>query len=370
MNDVMRPVEGLFARRLRWLATPNGGGIPTVVVALLVAWSWCAPAHAQRLGRRFRQPAPAPRAPAAAPARPAPAAVAPGTPGRSPAPASGQRGGAAGSGEKPQTTAAPARSPSPAGPAAPEAPTSIAAADVAWDGVVPFGVEWRRRHPAAWRADAGSAEILLTAGTDGPTRAERTQAAPATDPEPLSVLEPAAKEADLLVFPSEPSGDPAATPTPAADGTVSVLARDGAALPSSRDRGDAEAADLETGVVRAGGSLASGADEQQGASGAPWLALGAFAAVPEEQAAAATPHVFMELSLHRDGAVRGNYYDALADVVHPIVGRIDRDAGTLAWRVGNGPEFLADAEGLATGRARVTVRKGATERSLTLIALD
>lgn len=201
-TDIGRTAEGTLARIGGRPSTHRRRAALTVILASVVACAWADPAQAQRLGRRFRQAPPAPRAPAA---RPAPAAAAPGTaPGRSPTPAAGQRSGAAA--EKPQTTAAPARSPSPAGPSAPEAPAAIASADVAWDGVVPFGEEWRRRHPAAWKADAerGTGEILLTAGTEGPTHVERTVVPPAAAL-PRSVLAPSANEADLLVFPSEPT---------------------------------------------------------------------------------------------------------------------------------------------------------------------
>lgn len=359
MADILRTDEATPGRTPRRPAgTTVRGAAWTVVIAALLAWSWSAPAHAQRFARRSRQAPPAPRAPA----RTAPPAAAPG---RSPTPAPGARGGSSSAAEKPQTTAAPPRTPSPAGPPAPEAPTSIAAADVAWDGVTPFGAEWRRRHPGAWSAAAGSGEILLTAAAEPSTDGERS---PPPSGMPRSVLEPTAGEAELLVFPSDPSVDAPAAEEPASDGTVSVLARDGAdARRSDRTPGPIAAPEQGKGGARAGGTLAAGSDD---ARGSPWLELGAFAAVPDGQASGVTPHVFLELSLHRDGTVRGNYYDALTDAVLPVSGKVDRDAGTLAWRVGNGPEFLADAEGLATGRAPVTVRRGATERAWTLIALE
>jgi len=338
--------------------TPGRGTTGALLLAVTILSVGMAPAHAQRIGRRFRQPPPAPRA--TAPARPTPGAAAPGAaPARAPTPAPGQKNAGAGSKEKPQTTATPARrdgQPSPADPARPEGGAAIAAADVAWDGVVPFGPEWRRSHPTAWRADDDAGAILLTAAAEAPTRVDRPAAVAAVAAAPRSVLEPTAKEPELLVFPAASAGATAEAEGPAADGTVSVLARDAA---SDRER--------EPKPSAGEGSVIAGGDEQRGS---PWLSLGAFAAVPEGHAAEPIPHVFLELSLHRDGTVRGNYYDALSDAVQPVTGRVDRDAGTLAWRVGTGPEFHADADGLAAGRARATVRKGSTERTWTLIALD
>jgi hypothetical protein len=80
--------------------------------------------------------------------------------------------------------------------------------------------------------------------------------------------------------------------------------------------------------------------------------------------------VFLELALHRDGTVRGNYFDAVSDAVHPVTGRFDRENGSLSWRIGSGgAEFETTAEGLAGGRGEATVRRGTTERPWLLIAL-
>jgi hypothetical protein len=74
--------------------------------------------------------------------------------------------------------------------------------------------------------------------------------------------------------------------------------------------------------------------------------------------------------LHRDGTVRGNYFDAVSNAVHPVTGRFDRETGSLAWRIGSGgAEFEATAEGLAGGRGEATVRRGTTERPWVLISL-
>jgi len=138
----------------------------------------------------------------------------------------------------------------------------------------------------------------------------------------------------------------------AADGTVSVLAREpGAARASPAPRGVTATVGLDD------------------AKGSPWLALGTFAAVPSGSGDDTVPHVFLELSLHRDGRVRGNYFDALANAVQPVSGRLDRGTGTVSWRVARGPEFTTSAEGLTSGRAEVLIGAAGRERSWTLLGL-
>ena len=105
-------------------------------------------------------------------------------------------------------------------------------------------------------------------------------------------------------------------------------------------------------------------------SSSPWLPLGTFAAVPAGSDRALAPHLFLELALHRDGTVRGNYFDAVSDSVHAVTGRFNRETGLLSWQIGSGgAEFETTAEGLAGGRGEATVRRGTTERPWVLIGL-
>jgi hypothetical protein len=178
---------------------------------------------------------------------------------------------------------------------------------------------------------------------------------------PDEVIQPS----DLVVFPGAVGGLPAAAiPVPkptapagdaAADGTVSVLVRDGTG-PSSSAKPTADAS-----------ATISLSHED---SSSPWLPLGTFAAVPAGSDRSLAPHLFLELALHRDGTVRGNYFDAVSDAVHPVTGRFDRETGAHSWQVGSGgAKFEATAEGLAGGRGEATVSRGTTERPWLLIGL-
>lgn len=351
-------------------------------------------AEAQRPGiggRRFR---PAPAAPKAAPSRPnAPGAAQAADPAAkggkaaakdtktAPAPSGAKRPGD----PRPQTTGTGVRGAGPLGVAA-----AAGVQDGAWDGGTPFDESWRASHPAAWQPDDAAATVLLAGGTRGPTFAEdvagglaRWTDSSATPGASRSVLltsgesADAAPSDDLVVFPgadvSSPPrrigvrnsapveaaperGDGVDGTAPAADGTVSVLVRDGQgpSLQADASAGRAEGAELTL-------------EEPTSA----WLPLGAFAALPSEAGGAVAPHIFLELSLHRDGTVRGNYFDAVADSVQQVAGRFDRDSGRLTWRIGGqGAEFETTADGLVAGRVEATVRKGRMQRSWTLIALQ
>lgn len=337
-------------------------GLAAVVLVLLPMPS----AFAQRFGRRFRA-APPPRPPAGA--VPAPArSPAPTAPGAAP-----EGSGTARAKERPQTTSAPAsKAETPTAAAvAPPASDTVSAADVAWQGVAPFSEAWRRLHPSAWHADAPGNDVTLAVGDDMPTSVDRLASHDEPPATAGSVLAGGLREPALLVFPDEPSAAAAeqgGEPSPSApsavraeDGTVSVLMRDGSADASGTSAGK-EPGTGEPGLLVAG----MGNGDPRGPA---WLPLGAFAAVPAGSEEIAVPHVFLEMSLHRDGRVRGNYFDALSDAVHPLEGSFDREAGLLRFRVGRGAEFEARADGLAAGRGQATVRSGDAERAWTLIGL-
>jgi hypothetical protein len=379
-----------------------------LAILLLVATSL--PAQAQRPGRRWRTAPPPPRTqsvprPAVQPA-PSPTAgartgaEAPGAPATpKPAAAGAREGkreekqpgkGAPPPGKKindktPQTTALPA---APPGPITSTGSAGRSAA-LLWDGPAPFSGAWRVEHPGAWRPEEGAGKIALAGGapelTEVDPRALELAAWTAREPSAgdiaaRSVLQASAESpaagddipaADLVVFPGADGAAPAAlapradlpavdaeglgAKNPAADGTVSVLVRGDNAPPPGPEPNRRRPATV---------SLSH--DD----ASSPWLPLGAFAAVPAGGVDALAPHLFLELSLHRDGTVRGNYFDAVSDAVQPVAGRFDRETGSLTWRIGSrGAEFETTADGLAAGRVEATVRRGTHERTWVLIGL-
>lgn len=387
-----RNAGALEVPRLGWTA---------LAVLLLVVSS--VPAEAQRPSRRWRSapPAPrvqtAPRAPqsSAAAAAPRTGSQQAGTQPSSPKqPAVGgkegkQEGKTASSQDKqpgkqpgketPQTSA---------NPETPPPPSTGDSDQLVWDGPAPFSEAWRADHPGAWRPEEGAGEIVLAGGASVPTRVDsgavdvaqwtiRDRQTDATAPR--SVLQASAEQAsaeqalpdgaippsDLIVFPGAEGGVPAAaipaaSPNTlagdtAADGTISVLVRDGVG-PSSTAKP----------IAGASATVSLALED----SSSPWLPLGTFAAVPAGSDRSLAPHLFLELALHRDGTVRGNYFDAVSDSVHAVTGRFNRETGLLAWQIGSGgAEFETTAEGLAGGRGEATVRRGTTQRPWVLIGL-
>jgi len=373
------------------------------VGTMLVLVSTSLPAQAQRPGRRWRTPPPPPRTqpaprPAMQPMPPTTSGARTGSQASGPQASGPQASGAqaSGAGEaKPSGKGAPppgrktdARPPQttalPAAPAAPRPSNGAGdpAAALGWDGPSPFSAAWRVEHPGAWRPEEGDGEIVLAGGQREPTQVDSralelaawTARMPAEEPTAArSVLQASAESPapDLVVFPDADGAVPAALAARpelppaeagigtgeavAADGTVSVLVRGGG--PSS------------TGPEPTNRPLATVSLSNEEAS-SPWLPLGTFAAVAAGADRPVAPHVFLELSLHRDGTVRGNYFDAVSDAVQPVAGRFDRETGTLTWRIGGrGAEFETTADGLAAGRVEATVRRGTSERTWVLIGL-
>ncbi len=368
-------------------------------LAILLLLATSTPAEAQRPGRRWRSAPPAPRAqptprPTPQPSAQAGARAAPqagnqqaGTQPASPKPpaAGGKEAKGTGEGKNSATSETKPGKNIPqtaAKPEAPPSPLSTAASDtLSWDGPAPFSEDWRIDHPGAWRPEEGAGDVELAGGSRVPTRVDTgsvdvaqwtTRDRRSEIVTPRSVLQASAEVAlpdeaippsDLVVFPGAEGALPAAAiaapAAPAAttspDGTVSVLVREGA-----------EGAAIAEPTAGTSATVSLSQEE----SSSPWLPLGTFAAVPAGSDRSLAPHLFLELALHRDGTVRGNYFDAVSDAVHPVTGRFDRETGSLSWRIGSGgAEFATTAEGLAGGRGEATVRRGTTERPWLLIAL-
>lgn len=385
-------------------------GCTALAVLLLITSS--GPAEAQRSSRRWRSAPPAPRGQTAPRAPQPPAAAAAPRTGNQPAGTRGSSKQPAASGKEAtqegKNTPGPGKQPgkqprketsqTTATLKAPPPPSTGDSEKLVWDGPAPFSEAWRVDHPSAWRLEEGAGEVVLAGGARVPTRVEsgavdvaqwtvRDRQADATAPR--SVLQVSAEQAsaeqasaevalpdgaippsDLIVFPGAEGGVPAATSPAvtspaaspntlagdtAADGTISVLLRDGAG-PSK----------IAKPIAGASANVSLGQEE----SSSPWLPLGTFAAVPAGSDRSLAPHLFLELALHRDGTVRGNHFDALSDAVHPVTGRFNRETGSLSWQIGSGgAEFETTAEELAGGRGEAVVRRGSTKQPWVLIGL-
>jgi hypothetical protein len=80
-----------------------------------------------------------------------------------------------------------------------------------------------------------------------------------------------------------------------------------------------EAADL------ANGGAANPPDNTQ------WLTLGVFGLMPE---GSKTPDMVFQLSVDKQGVIRGNYYDQVTQTNLPVTGQVDKKNQRAAWSVG------------------------------------
>lgn len=186
----------------------------------------------------------------------------------------------------------------------------------------PFTVAWYSAHPQAWRDDA--AVDWWRAPTDD--RLAAWLATASATPSVWTV-----------------DGQIVAAPPPQADGTRSVLVEE---RPDGRGAADT------------------------------WLALGVYAAFPADATAVAggegpEPLAWQQLAIGRDGSIRGNHYDAIADLVRPITGRIDPRTRQATWSVGGGrgARFEAAVDALTAPVVDVRAVMGETARPWSLARL-
>ena len=58
--------------------------------------------------------------------------------------------------------------------------------------------------------------------------------------------------------------------------------------------------------------------------------------------ATASTNIF-QLSVNKQGIIRGNYYDAVTDTTAPVTGSVDKQTQRAAWTVGDRPTPIYDA---------------------------
>jgi hypothetical protein len=74
-----------------------------------------------------------------------------------------------------------------------------------------------------------------------------------------------------------------------------------------------------------------------------WQPLGVFGMIEEDEKVA--QRIF-QLAVNKDGVVRGNYYDSVADSTLPVVGSVDKKTQRVAWSIGDKKDIVFET-GLA-----------------------
>lgn len=81
------------------------------------------------------------------------------------------------------------------------------------------------------------------------------------------------------------------------------------------------------------------ADSGATAKNEEWLPLGVFAVVSDGQTNA---DKVAQLAINKEGVIRGNFHDVLADKVTPVSGAVDRKTQRVAMRLEGNSELLVE----------------------------
>jgi hypothetical protein len=71
-----------------------------------------------------------------------------------------------------------------------------------------------------------------------------------------------------------------------------------------------------------------------------WQPLGVFAMIQGDEK---TSYKIFQLALNKQGVIRGNYYDALADSTTPVYGSVDAKTQRAAWSIGDKKSVVFEA---------------------------
>jgi hypothetical protein len=81
------------------------------------------------------------------------------------------------------------------------------------------------------------------------------------------------------------------------------------------------------------------ADAGKNSSDEQWLPLGVFAIVAEGQT---TTDKLVQLAVNKDGDIRGNYQDLLADKITPVIGSVDKETQRVAMKIEGNQSLVAE----------------------------
>jgi hypothetical protein len=71
-----------------------------------------------------------------------------------------------------------------------------------------------------------------------------------------------------------------------------------------------------------------------------WQSLGVFGMIQDDEKVA--QNIF-QLAINKDGVVRGNYYNAVADSNQPVYGSLDPKTQRVAWSIGDKKTIVYEA---------------------------
>lgn len=101
-----------------------------------------------------------------------------------------------------------------------------------------------------------------------------------------------------------------------------------------------------------------------------WQPLGVFALVRGDEE---TADKIFQLAINKDGLIRGNYYDAIADNTLPVYGSVDKKTQRAAWSIGQKKDvvFEAGIANLTNDETPILVHFGKDDpQQLTLVRVE
>jgi hypothetical protein len=124
-----------------------------------------------------------------------------------------------------------------------------------------------------------------------------------------------------------------ATPVVYDYGSTSVI-NNNAVYVDGEPAGSAEDYATQAATIADTGRQAKPADSDE------WEPLGVFGLIqPDDKIA---QRVF-QLAVNRNGVIRGNYYDSIADTNTPVYGSVDRKTQRAAWSIGEKKDIVFEA---------------------------
>ena len=117
-------------------------------------------------------------------------------------------------------------------------------------------------------------------------------------------------------------------------GTTVVYQDDGVYVQGSRVGTEEEYAQQASVLASQGSPDANIAADDQ------WRSLGVFAMTRSEETDASN---FLSLAIDKDGMLRGNYYNAVADENSHVTGKVDKKTQRAAWTIGDKKEPVYEA---------------------------
>ncbi|WP_437229515.1 hypothetical protein SH661x_001484 [Planctomicrobium sp. SH661] len=131
---------------------------------------------------------------------------------------------------------------------------------------------------------------------------------------------------------------------------ANVAYQDGNVVVNGQNAGTAAAYSQQASDLAANGYNAAANENDE------WLPIGVYGLVRDENQ---HPQSTLQLAINKQGVLRGNYHDTLADSTLPVHGSVDKETQRAAWTVGENSNFIMEAglKNLTSGEASTLIHK-------------